>query len=104
MLQKELNITDFLLLLFRKRKFIIINFFIVTIATSGISLLMPLWYRAQTTILPPVEESDFAHFSSLISDLPLKALGLGGVSDQSEIFLATLKSRTVMEAVVREFD
>lgn len=103
-MEKELIIIDYLKVLFKNRKFIIIIFLVVTVITIVISLLMPVWYRAQTTILPPIEESELASFSSLISDLPLKALGLGGKTSQAEIFLATLKSRTVMEAAARKFD
>ncbi|MBN2011728.1 hypothetical protein JW960_20530, partial [candidate division KSB1 bacterium] len=58
-----------------------------------------------STILPPVEEGGLSNFAALLSDMPLKALGLGsGVSDESVMFTATLNSRTVMESVVNKFD
>ena len=67
------------------------------------SLIIPEHYRGQTTILPPLEEDGLSSFASLVSDLPLNALGLGTGPDQTTLFLATLKSRTIMEAVAREF-
>lgn len=96
---------DFLTILIRRWKFIVTVFLLVTMIAVVFSLILPLWYRAYTTILPPVEDDGLSTFTSLLSDLPLRALGLGGgVSDQTELFLAMLKSRTVMESAVSEFD
>ena len=95
---------DLIKLLLKNVKTIVTTFFIVALSAVIFSLILPEYYRAQTTILPPIEESGLINFSALISDLPLNALGLGSVPDQSSLFLATLKSRTIMEAVVRKFD
>lgn len=90
--------------LYQNRKLIIITSLISFIFFICVSLILPLCYRAYTTILPPVDESGMFDFSSLMSDLPLKALGLGGVSEQSDLLIATLKSRTVMDAVAKEYN
>ncbi len=95
---------DLIKLLLKNIKTIVTIFCIVTVITVIFSLILPEHYRAQTTILPPIEEGGLANFSSLISDLPLNALGLGSAPDQSTLFLATLKSRTIMEAVAKQFN
>ncbi len=95
---------DLIKLLLRNIKIIIITFLSVTVLSVIFSLILPEHYRGQTTILPPLEEDGLSSFASLISDLPLNALGLGTGADQSTLFLATLKSRTIMEAVAGEFN
>ena len=103
--RKKNTTIDFLTILIRRWKFIVTVFLLVTMIAVVFSLILPLWYRAYTTILPPVEDGGLSTFTSLLSDLPLRALGLGGgVSDQTELFLAMLKSRTVMESAALEFD
>ncbi len=95
---------DLIKLLLKNIKIIITTFLLATVAAVIFSLILPEDYRAQTTILPPLEEESLSSFSSLLSDLPLNALGLGSASDQSTLFLATLKSRTIMEATAGRFN
>ena len=64
---------------------------------------MPQAYRASTTILPPLEEEGMFNFASLMSDLPLKALGLGSVSSGTELFMAILQSRTILDSAIAQF-
>jgi len=98
------DVMNYLRILVKQWKLIAIDFLIVCFMTAGLSLVMPEWYRAYTTILPPLEEADLGNFTSLLSDLPLRALGLTSAADQTTVFLATLKSRTIMEAAASEFD
>ena len=82
-------------ILYKEKKAILRTFVVVFVLFVIITLMMPVWYRSYTTILPPAEDSSLGSFASLMSDLPLKALGLGsGVSDQSILFLAMLMSST----------
>jgi uncharacterized protein involved in exopolysaccharide biosynthesis len=94
---------DLIKLLFKNMKTIVIVFVIMTVLAAVFSLILPEDYRAQTTILPPLDEDGFSSFAALISDLPLNALGLSSAPDQTTLFLATLKSRTLMEAVANKF-
>ncbi len=73
--------------------------------TLGIAFLLPKWYRATAVILPP-EEAD------LLSNLTMagRALSkfptfgeLGEYFTPADIFKAILKSRTVQESVVDQF-
>ena len=70
-----------------------------------ISLLLPKWYAAESTILPPVEGGDsFDLMSSLIENKTLNRLGLFSATTPSDIYVEILESRTVREALVRHFD
>lgn len=96
---------DNIRVLIKNKKLILFNFLLTGILTAIISLCLPVWYRSYTSILPPVADSGLASFSSLISNIPLRALGLGsGVSAESEIVMATLKSRTLMESVANKMN
>lgn len=76
--------------------------FVVTSISIGISLLMPKWYKATSTILPPSGPSaQFANFAAL-SGMNLGSL-LGGGAEQTRV-LSILKSRSIKEAVVKKFD
>lgn len=101
---KNLNIIDYISVLVRWRKLVVINFIIFTFSTAIISIIIPKTFTAQTTILPPSEESDAFGLAGLIGNLPFGGLGMGGLAGETNIFLAILNSRTVMETIARKFD
>ena len=102
--RNKASFIDYLSILVKWRKFIIINFFIIAFITAAISLIMPKTYTAKTTILPPTEESSGLGLSQLMGKLPLGQLGImGGVSEETYVFIAIINSRTIMEAVVEKF-
>lgn len=106
MTQKIHHWIDFLDILMKRKKWVLINFLAVSTLAAAFSLILPKVYRAQTTILPPVEEGDALGLSSLISKMPLSGFGinLGGVSEETYSILAVLKSRTLMESVANRHD
>src|SRR5438132_3126653 len=76
----------------------------VAVVSLGISLLLPHWYRARTTLLPPQEGSTpYGELASLIESSALSKVGLVATSSPSDLFVELLRSRTVREAVVRRF-
>jgi tyrosine-protein kinase Etk/Wzc len=106
MSQKLHQWIDFLDVVMKRRRLVVINFLAVSILAAVFSLILPKVYRAQTTILPPAEEGDAFGLSSLISKMPLGSFGLdlGGVSEETYSILAVLKSRTIMESAAGRFD
>lgn len=100
---KKTNIIDYLSVFVKWRKLIIINLIIFTFITAIISLIIPKTFTAKTTILPPSGESEGVGISQLVGSLPLGVLGLGGISGDTNIFMAILNSRTVMEAIAKKF-
>jgi tyrosine-protein kinase Etk/Wzc len=104
MSQDRGNFIDYLYVLIKWRKQIIITFFVVCFIAAGVSLVLPKVHRGVTTVMPPTDDSDALGLSSLISQIPLGGLGLGGMSNEAYSFLAILNSRTLMESVVDQFD
>jgi tyrosine-protein kinase Etk/Wzc len=86
---------------------IILNFFVICIIAVVISLIVPKTYTAASIILPSTDSSDMMGLSSLLSDLPSSIGGLGGISTLSSegtTMMAILKSRTMLDTVINEFD
>jgi len=92
------------LLIARWRRFIFRTVLAVCVVTVIVLLLLPNWYRATTSILPPERESSFMGLASSL----LQGVGaLGGqemvlpaFATPSHVYASILKSRTVVEAVV----
>jgi tyrosine-protein kinase Etk/Wzc len=106
MIKKEISFVDYLTLLIKWKKSVIINCFTVCFLVAAISLIIPKSYSSRTTILPPTDESGGFGLSSLLGNLPVGGIGLGlsGLSDGTYTFIAILNSRTVMETVAKKFE
>lgn len=72
----------------------------------GVAMVLPKWYRAQASILPP-DEADFLMNMSLAGRALSKFPALGVLGDYftpADIYKATLKSRTARDHVVERLD
>jgi uncharacterized protein involved in exopolysaccharide biosynthesis len=103
--EKEASFADYIHILIKWRKLVVTNFIIVAILSVIISLLLPKWYKSTSLIMPP-SQSTFPGFTSTISELPLSfmGLGLGPGSEELDLYIAILKSRTVAENVISKFE
>ncbi len=99
----ESSAINYLHIITKWRKLIIINFLVVAFLTAGFSLIMPKTFSAHTSILSPTGDDSNLGLSSLLSSLPIPSFGFGGVSEATYTFIAILNSRTVMERIVKEF-
>jgi len=94
--------------LVRWRRLIAWSFVIVTAFSVGVSFVLPKWYKATASIMPPKEQDMLGSLgtaSALLRGLPGVSRSVG-MSQQlgAYNYLAVLKSRTAMEMVVRKFD
>src|SRR5205814_8468964 len=77
---------------------------LVAAVAIAIAMVLPLWFRAESTLLPPPETSDsFGTLTGLIQSSALGSLGLVTTSSTSDVFVEILKSRTLQEAAIRRF-
>jgi uncharacterized protein involved in exopolysaccharide biosynthesis len=76
-----------------------------TLLAAGISLLLPSWYRAKSTLLPPTESSEagFGLLSGMIKSSAMNNLGLATTNTPSDVFAEILKSRLLSEAAIQKF-
>ena len=98
---------NYLEVLLRWKNFIIVNVLLVSVLVIGVVLILPNWYKATSSILPPKQPDLLG--ATLGSNPLLKGLGaksLGGLGKVSTgyNYLAILKSRTSMESVINRFD
>ncbi len=105
MSKKELSFWDYFALLVKWRKLIVVNFVVICVLAIILSFILPKWYRAETTLLPPVDQSTSAFgLASMLGDLPFGDLGITGMGAPAELFKAILESRTVAQAVIEKWD
>jgi uncharacterized protein involved in exopolysaccharide biosynthesis len=103
------HLFDYLYLLVKRRKFIITTVLAVGILTAAITLLMPNWYKATASVLPPKRPGGLlsllegSGFSSVLKNLPGLGVRIGG-SQEAYSYMAILQSRTAMERVVEKFN
>lgn len=98
----------YLEILLRWKNFIIVNTIALGIFITAICLLLPNWYKSTASILPPKQQDLFGSAvgaSSLLKGIAGgKALGALGRNSNTYNYLAILKSRTTMVAVIGKFD
>lgn len=101
---KEASFVDYLHIVIKWRRFILINFFIVCILAAGISLILPKSYTATTTILPSEEQTLGIGLPSMLASLPIGSGMIPGLSTPGALYVAILESRTVKERVVTKLN
>jgi tyrosine-protein kinase Etk/Wzc len=104
----EINLLDLMIVLAKHKKMIMLVTFAAALFAVGYSLLMPNIYTGTSKILPPQSSQ-----SSSINAIMLAQLGgltggaagaALGLKDPNALYLAMLKSRNIMEKIVRHFD
>jgi uncharacterized protein involved in exopolysaccharide biosynthesis len=98
----EINLLDYFNILWKWRKYIVINVIVITFLAAIISLIMPKIFKASAVLMPPLTDSSSSILGTL-SDLPFNSF-LSQSTDETMSFIAILKSRTVMENVIVKFD
>ena len=100
----EVNFLDYILTIFKWRKFIVLNFVIVCVLALILSFILPKWYTARTTVLPPEEQTMGIGLPSMLANLSLGSVGFPGITTPGAIYVAILESRTVRERVIQKVD
>ncbi len=110
--QKKTNtsFSDYIYILYKWRKFLIINIFIVTSLATLYAFLLPKEYKATTVVMVPPENSmlGLGGLTGLIggksssSNIGAKLLGVS--KGDEDILLGILNSRTALTNVIVKFD
>jgi tyrosine-protein kinase Etk/Wzc len=102
------KLLDTLSLVLRWKKFIVTVTAATTVVAIVVSFIVPKWYKAAASVMPPRDQGAFAPFGAASS--LLRGLGsggkLGGLGDNLGVynFLAILRSRSASEAIITKFD
>lgn len=106
--EDEVNLLDYLRVL-KKRGRMILGLCAVSVVTAFVVsyFVLPKIYESTTSILPPAEPKGGGGLSTLLATSGA-AQFLGGAlpfpSSNKDIFVAMLKSRTMADEVIRQFD
>ncbi|HUK42988.1 MAG TPA: Wzz/FepE/Etk N-terminal domain-containing protein [Candidatus Bathyarchaeia archaeon] len=102
---REMDSMDLLLVLSRHKNSIVALTLGAAILAAIVSLLLPKTYTATTTILPPQENQSAA--TALVGQIGVLS-GLSGadlgLKNPSDLFVALLKSRSVQDGIVNQYD
>jgi tyrosine-protein kinase Etk/Wzc len=107
-MNQEPSVIKYISILFQWKRFIVINFIVVFLLAVIVSLILPQWYKATASLLPPKQPDVFGSFGSAGS--LLKGIGglgkIGGLGQRTSAYnyFAILHSRTTLEAVIKKFD
>jgi tyrosine-protein kinase Etk/Wzc len=102
-------LNDFMATIAQWRRFIVVNIILVTAVSLGVSFLLPRWYRASCTILPPKNQNLLSNVGFASSNIirqinPLRSLGSTTSSPEMYNYLAILRSHTLLDRIVKVFD
>lgn len=100
----EIDLFELGQVLWRRWRLVVAMPVAVALLAVVITLLMPNYYKAQTTIF--VHAKGGGAMSSLLSSLPLGGMlgGLGVGGGSAEYLMALLKSRAITDRIIRRFD
>ncbi len=93
----------FFVRLWQRRVLLIRNIFLAGVISVAIALILPKTYRASAVLMPPSEEMGVGMLGNLMSS-PLSAFMGAGSSTEALSIQAILKSRTLAESTIEEFD
>jgi tyrosine-protein kinase Etk/Wzc len=108
--ESELSLLDLVVILLRRKRFIMRFVLGSTLLAIVVSLLLPVRYEAKTVLLPPPQNSSIG--SALMGQLgglgalgSLASLAGGGLSlkNPADMYVSLLTSRTVEDAMIERF-
>lgn len=104
--EEEINLLDYIRVIFKYRRMILLICGIAVVITAIISLLLPKIYSATASIVPPIDivqrESELAGaLGGGASSLLSKAIGVTSIAD---MYAGILQSRVVADTIIDKFD
>jgi uncharacterized protein involved in exopolysaccharide biosynthesis len=100
---------DIFEIIIKYRKFLFSFILLITLASTVYALLAPKWYKSTASVLP-AERNDLLSSLSGLSSLAKGFAGGGGLAaltgakSESDKYIAILKSGTMTNKVIKEFD
>ena len=104
--EDEIDLTELFRALSRRRRLILGMTAASAAVALVVSMLLPVYYKAETRILPPQDKGSnlAAQLMGQAGGLIAMAGGTAGGKSEGELFVAMTKSRTVLDRIVDRFD
>ena len=106
----EISLLDLLIVLAERKRLILLITVAFAVVALIVSLILPIWYTADVTILPPQQNQSLgsaiaSQLGSLGSVAALAGAGSSlGLKNPNDMYVAMLKSETVEDGMVHDFD
>jgi uncharacterized protein involved in exopolysaccharide biosynthesis len=107
--EKKVKVSDYLYVLYKWKKFILINLILVTLIATIISFLLPVTYKSTAVLMiPPDNSMGLSGLAGLIgggksSSASLGAKLLTGGGSNEDLLIGILSSRTALTNVIDKF-
>lgn len=103
-MEEKVSLPNVVYILFRNRRVIAAATVLAVLVSAGISLILPKWYNARATILPPESLTADTDIAGLMRSAGYRRARLLTLISPSEIFSAILTSHRVTVAVIDSLD
>lgn len=95
----------YLTILIQRRKFIFTSGVAAAMIAVIVSVLLPKWYTASTSVFPPEPKSSFSPYAQILQSLQTPILGPTAIGGRpGTIYIDILKSRKVGERIIEKFN
>jgi tyrosine-protein kinase Etk/Wzc len=101
----DINIVELMIVLAKHKKLVIGLPVVVALLSLLISLVLPNTYVASTKLLPPQQaQSSAAALLSQLGGVASVAAGAAGIKNPNDVYIGMLKSRTLADRLIAEYD
>jgi tyrosine-protein kinase Etk/Wzc len=100
----KIDLVDLLIAVVRRKKLVIGLPLFAFLASTAISTALPNVYQATTKLMPPQQAQGAAALLSQLGGMAGVAAGAAGLSTPNELYIGMLKSRTLADKLVSQFD
>jgi len=102
--EDSVNLLNYLMILVKYRRFLILNTLSVCLIIGLVSFLLPSWYTAHTSILPPEADTSLLGLSSSLLGGFSSAgeMSLPFMTTPSDVIAAILRSKSLAEKIVEK--
>lgn len=103
--ENNVALVDVLIVLVKYKKLIIGSMLVAVLGAAAVSMLIPDTFRANTRLLPPQQaQSSAAALLSQLGGVAGAMAGGAGVKNPNDIYISMLKSRTIADKVIAQFE
>ena len=101
----EVSLLELVIIVAKRKKLISIVTLAAAIVSAAISLSMPNIYKSNVKLLPPQQaQSGAAALLSQLGGVAGMAAGAAGLKNPNDLYVAMLKSRTIADQLIAQFD
>lgn len=102
--EERVDLLEVVRILIKERRIIIVSTVAALLISAVVSMVLPKWYRARATILPPESGTSQTDVVGLMRFAGYQPALLPTVTSPSEIYTAILGSSRVTNAVIDSLD